>query len=92
MRLGEVLVAAGALDERQLAEVLATQFQLPLADLRRARPDPEVLGTISESIARSLQVVPLRRVDDVLHVLVTDPARPNLRQELEQATKSKVAF
>jgi type IV pilus assembly protein PilB len=92
VRLGEILVAAGALDENQLAEVLASQFQLPLADLRRERPDPDALKAISESVARGLQVVPLRRVDGVLEMLVADPARPDLRQELERTTKSKVAF
>jgi type IV pilus assembly protein PilB len=92
VRLGEILVAAGALDESQLAEVLASQFQLPLADLRRERPDPDALKAISESVARGLQVVPLRRVDGVLEMLVADPARPDLRQELERTTKSKVAF
>jgi type IV pilus assembly protein PilB len=92
VRVGEILVAAGALDEYQLAEVLATQFQLPLADLRRERPDPEALGAISESVARGLQVVPLRRVDGVLEMLVADPARPDLREELERTTNSKVAF
>jgi type IV pilus assembly protein PilB len=92
VRLGEILVAAGALDESQLAEVLASQFQLPLADLRRERPDPDALNAISESVARGLQVVPLRRVDGVLEMLVADPARPNLREELERTTKSKVAF
>ena len=92
VRLGEILVAAGALDESQLAEMLASQFQLPLADLRRERPDPEVLGAISESVARGLQVVPLRKVDGVLEMLVADPAWPDLRAELERTTKSKVAF
>ena len=58
LRLGEILVAAGALDERQLTEVVASQFQLPLADLRRERPDPDALNAISESVARGLQVVP----------------------------------
>jgi type IV pilus assembly protein PilB len=91
-RLGEVLMTAGAISERQLTEVLAGQFRLPIADLRRDRPDPDALAAISESIARSMQIVPMARIDGVLHVVVADPARPGILEELERATKSKVAL
>ncbi len=89
-RLGDVLIAAGAIDEHELTEVLARQFQIPLADLRRERPDAEVLSAISESVARSLHLIPLRRADGALYVVVADPAHPQLREELGRAVKEPV--
>ena len=90
LRLGELLVRAGVVDEHQLTRVLATQFAMPLADLRRERPDSDALGALPETLVRSLQAIPLRRVDGVLVVVVGDPAHPNLRAELARATGGPV--
>ena len=38
-RLGDLLVDAGAITDRQLAETLAEQLNIPLADLRNDRPE-----------------------------------------------------
>ena len=39
-RLGALLVDAGAITERQLAETLAEQLKMPMADLRKSCPRP----------------------------------------------------
>ena len=58
-RLGAVLVELGILDERSLVHALSRQFNLPLVDLRRTRPEPELIALLPESIARSLLAVPV---------------------------------
>ena len=43
-RLGETLVDMGALNERELILVLADLLHMPVVDLRRDNPDPELLA------------------------------------------------
>ena len=91
VRLGEILLAGS--DRRPSArrgsrQPVPTSDRKPPAD----RPDADALSALSESVARGLQVVPMMRIDGVLHVVVADPARPGLREELEKVTKSKVAL
>ena len=51
-RLGELLVHMGVLEERDLVGALAEFFGMPVADLRRYKPDPDALALISEDVAR----------------------------------------
>ena len=51
-RLGELLVQMGVLEERDLVGALAEFFGMPVADLRRYKPDPDALALISEDVAR----------------------------------------
>src|SRR5438445_6982992 len=67
-RIGRLLVDLGALDERDLATVLADQSGLEIADLRRDRPDPEAVAALPEVVARTIGAVPLRRVGSLLEV------------------------
>ena len=46
-RLGELLVQMGVLEERDLVGALAEFFGMPVADLRRYKPDPDALALIS---------------------------------------------
>ena len=73
-RIGRLLVDLGALDERDLATVLADQSGLEIADLRRDRPEPEAVLALPEVVARTIGAVPLRRVGSLLEVAVADPS------------------
>ncbi|HVA09759.1 MAG TPA: GspE/PulE family protein [Acidimicrobiales bacterium] len=73
-RLGEILVETGVLDERGLVEGLAAFFGMPVADLRRTKPEPDALALIPEAIARENQAVPIRIDSDGLHVAVAEPS------------------
>src|ERR1700756_3119158 len=42
-RLGEILVAIGAVGERELVHPLAELFDMPVSDLRSESPDPAAL-------------------------------------------------
>ena len=86
-RLGALLVDAGAITDRQLAETLADQLQLPLADLRNDRPDPEAVAKIPEHVARELVAVPLRLDGNALQVVVADPTPETVRL-LKEVTRS----
>ncbi|HWG74907.1 MAG TPA: ATPase, T2SS/T4P/T4SS family, partial [Acidimicrobiales bacterium] len=84
LRLGEVLIRMGALDERQLTRVLANQFGIGLADLSQQAPDPQVAGRLSEAVAREYKALPLRDVDGVVEVVVGDP-QPGMESVIQQA-------
>ena len=57
-RLGELLVELGAIDDFDLARVLATRLNLPLADLRQSTPDDDAIALVPESMARATVAIP----------------------------------
>ena len=73
-RLGELLVEMGVLEERDLVEALAEFFGMPVADLRRYKPDPDALALVSEDVARQNMAMPISLHDDGLHVAVAEPS------------------
>ena len=73
-RLGELLVQMGVLEERDLVEALAEFFGMPVADLRRYKPDPDALALIPENVARENMAMPISLHDDGLHVAVAEPS------------------
>ncbi|MDT7539004.1 MAG: type pilus assembly protein PilB [Actinomycetota bacterium] len=74
-RVGALLVEVGALDEHDLAEVLADQLSLALADLSGDTPEPEAVATLQESIARSHNAIPMMKTPETLVVAVADPTQ-----------------
>ena len=72
-RLGEILVQKGVITERDLVTVLAEFFGIPMADLRREKPDADALALIPEDFAREHMVVPVKLDDLGLHVAATEP-------------------
>src|SRR5207244_12357615 len=78
-RLGALLVDAGVITDRQLAETLAEQLNLPLADLRNDSPAADAVAKVPERVARELVAVPLRLDGDNLEVVVADPTPQTLR-------------
>ena len=73
-RLGELLVQMGVLEERDLVDALAEFFGMPVADLRRYKPDPDALALITEAVARENMAIPISLHDDGLHVAVAEPS------------------
>jgi type IV pilus assembly protein PilB len=90
VRIGQALIDVGALDEKALVLALAQQRGIDIVDLRREAPDPEALGSLPESVARSLVALPLRRNDDGFDIVVADPNRPDLEGELSRAVGAHV--
>jgi type IV pilus assembly protein PilB len=88
-RLGNLLVDAGAITDRQLAETLAEQLNLPLADLRNDRPAADAVAKLPEHVARELAAVPLRIKDGALEVVTADPTPETLRL-LKEATGLRI--
>lgn len=72
-RIGELLVELGAVNERDMVEVLAMQLVIPLVDFRRDEPDPAAVKLLPEAVARSTSTIPMRVVEGTLEVASGDP-------------------
>ena len=72
-RLGAILIDQAVINDRILAEALATQFEIPLADLRHEVPQAEATVLVTEAAARSLTLIPLRLESGKLRVALADP-------------------
>src|SRR5687768_1623071 len=59
-RIGALLVELGALDERDLAQLLSEQLGIPVVDLRVDVPDPAAVKLLPETVARNVNAVPLK--------------------------------
>src|SRR5439155_20841316 len=78
VRLGQLLVDAGAVSERDLAGTLAGQYGLETVDLREVTPEPAATGLMPESTARALTAIPLSVEGDTVTVAVASPAETTL--------------
>ena len=91
-RLGRILVRQGALDEVTLAQAIAAQYRLPIAELRSMPPRPEALARFSREAAFQLQALPLTIDGDRLTVAVADPPTRELRTALERSARLPVVL
>lgn len=72
-RLGDVLISRGYIQEEQLIEVLEFQLGIPHVQISRQQIDPSVLNLIPERLAKTYQVIPLRKEGSKLFVAMIDP-------------------
>jgi len=91
-RIGETLVAMGALSERDLIAVLGERLDMPVADLRRDNPEQVALSLLPEQLVREYMAVPVRLEADTLLVAVPDQPQPEAREILAGATQHPVRF
>ncbi len=71
--LGSILLSDGVIDERQLAQALADQFDIPFADLLVEVPQPEALELVGEELCRRFTVLPMFVAEERLHFAVANP-------------------
>jgi type IV pilus assembly protein PilB len=88
-RIGDLLVQAGAIGERDLTAVLADQLGIPIADLSQSGPTAQAIATLPESLARANMAVPIEVEGDSVTIAVADPT-PELAKTLANATGSRV--
>lgn len=91
-RIGQILVAAGAITEEQLVGGLAQQYGLRVVSLGRAALDPKAVTALPEDLARDLRAVPLTKASGRLAIAVADPARPGLFEEIAERAEIPVGF
>lgn len=90
IRLGEGLVGAGLVTNRQLAEAMSEHYGIPFVDLSVTAVDPEARALITRSSARSLNVVPFKTGSRRLHVASGTPLSLDEKEALQSESRKKV--
>jgi general secretion pathway protein E/type IV pilus assembly protein PilB len=73
-RLIDVLIRQGGLSSRKVAEMLATEFGMPMApDLTNARIGGDTLELVPRAVAARHRLLPLGREGNRLRVAIADP-------------------
>ena len=73
-KLGDVLVAGGAVTDEQLVKLEAYILGIPYVSLEKEAVDTQVLKIIPEPIARKHNIVAYKKTGRVLEVAMLDPA------------------
>ena len=89
-RLGRLLVCQGAIDDLTLSQAIASQFHLPVVELRDMPPRPSALALLPREAAFQLQALPLLVDGDHISVAVADPPTRELRVAIERSTGMSV--
>jgi type II secretory ATPase GspE/PulE/Tfp pilus assembly ATPase PilB-like protein/CheY-like chemotaxis protein len=86
--LWELLVQRKLASDQQILDAIATRFRFPIADL--ARPDPKLVATVPEQLARRFNVVPVGQTDSYLEVATANPFDMDAEKMLAFATGREV--
>ncbi|HVD31956.1 MAG TPA: hypothetical protein VNC19_00155, partial [Gemmatimonadales bacterium] len=82
--LWEVLVQRKVASDQQILDAIAARFRFPLADL--TKPDPKLIATVPEQLARRFNVVPVGQTDSYLEVATSNPFDMDAEKMLAFAT------
>jgi type II secretory ATPase GspE/PulE/Tfp pilus assembly ATPase PilB-like protein/CheY-like chemotaxis protein len=86
--LWETLVARKLASDDQILEAIASRFRFQVADL--AKPDPKLVATVPEQLARRFNVVPVNQTDSYLEVATANPFDIDAEKMLAFATGREV--
>jgi type IV pilus assembly protein PilB len=87
--LGQVALARGIITEDQLFQALADQFGVKVVNLQETKPSAEALQLVPETMASVYKVLPLTYKDNVLTVVVGDPANLTAMDDLRNLLSIK---
>ncbi|UCG20354.1 MAG: Flp pilus assembly complex ATPase component TadA [Deltaproteobacteria bacterium] len=73
LRIGEALVALGAVTEEDVAKAIWQQRKIPYVDLDSYALDPNVIELVPEKVARAYVALPLFKIGNALTVAMADP-------------------
>jgi type IV pilus assembly protein PilB len=88
-RIGALLVAEGAVDERDLAQALSDQLKIPFVNLSQQAPKAEAIALLPESVARANIAIPIDVDEQGITIVVADP-NEETQERLAAATQRQV--
>jgi type II secretory ATPase GspE/PulE/Tfp pilus assembly ATPase PilB-like protein len=88
--LGELLVRRGLVSRADLQTALARKMGYPLVDVTQFAPETEALARLPYAVAGRLPALPLLLRGGRLIVAVEDPSRPEVLDDIEFASQTKV--
>ncbi len=72
LRLGEILVKFGYVSEEDVLKCIGEQFDVPVVDLNRIRPEVEAVDSVPRNTAKMHNILPLKRTGNSLVVAISD--------------------
>ncbi len=72
LRLGEILVKFGYVTEEDVLKCIGEQFDVPVVDLNRLRPEVEAVDAVPRNTAKMHHIMPLKRTGNSLVVAISD--------------------
>lgn len=89
-RIGNYLIDLGYVNEKEIAQALGIQFNLPVMGLEGIRIKPDVLDLIPESMMNKFNIIPLFKIGQELTIAISDPTDFNLLDIISSVSKCKV--
>lgn len=89
-KLGQILIDLGYIKEDKLLELLSTQLQVPLVDLKSYTFNPEIVQLLPEFYARHFRAIVLAKENTALLVGMTDPQNLLAQDELSRILESPI--
>ena len=94
LRMGEILVKLGYVSEDQVLKCIGEQFDVPVVDLGKVRPEVEAIDAVPRATAKMHNMLPLRKSGNILMVAMGDldlNAIDNLRFILNMEVRPALA-
>jgi type IV pilus assembly protein PilB len=88
--LGRILVASGAIAERDLVTALAAQVGMEFVDISEIDVDPRAVTMVAPALARRHALLPIRFEDGKLVVAMSDPSNVVAMDDIRTVTKMDV--
>jgi len=89
-RLSSALVKLGHMNDKQLAEFLSKQYNVPSVDLSSFEIPSDVIEILSKDVCEKHLVVPVSRAGNSVVVAMSDPSNIYVRDDLAFLTRSKI--
>lgn len=84
--LGELLVDRGYVTERDVAEVIATQFGLPYLSPKQYYASADVTKLLPVELMKKHGFVPIDKMGSILTIVISGPLGSELMSEIEKTT------
>ena len=93
--IGDIFVELGFISEKDIAETLAIQLEVPFVSgdqgLLKPRQDQDLGNVLPHDVARQYNVLPLSRDNNVLTVAITDPSDLMSIDNLRSVTNCEIS-
>lgn len=89
-RLSSALVRLGHVNDKEMAEFLARQFEVPAVDLDQFEIDEEAIKTVPREVCEKHLVIPVSKAGNTLIVAFADPSNMYVRDDLSFVSRCKV--
>jgi type IV pilus assembly protein PilB len=85
-KLGEVIVKMNFITEKGILEALSDQFGIPQINLDQTEIDESVIPLIPLNTIRRFHIMPIRQVDNILTIAMSDPTKAFDLKEIKLLT------